>query len=84
MSKFYTDLFGWKFTKQSLPGMDYRLIEISGRRPTDLEGGMYHMESEAERPRFYVDVENIDSHIERLKQAGGSVLVGKQEFLALA
>ena len=43
---------------------------------------MYYRESETERPRFYVNVEKIDSRAERLKQTGGSVLVGKRKFLA--
>lgn len=80
MSKFYGELFGWKFEKQSMPGMDYWMIETTGKGPNDLGGGMYIKQGENERPRFYVTVENIDDHTNRFKQAGGIVMVEKQEI----
>jgi len=80
MSKFYGELFGWKFDKQAMPGMDYWMIETTGRGPTDLGGGMYPKQGENDRPRFYIDVEDIDLHTDRFKQAGGTVIVEKQEI----
>ncbi|MDA4111659.1 MAG: VOC family protein [Thaumarchaeota archaeon] len=79
MSKFYGDLFGWKFDKQNMGGMDYWMIETSGRGETDLAGGMYPKQGETDRPRFYIDVDNIDSHTDMFKQAGGAVVMEKQE-----
>jgi uncharacterized protein len=78
MSQFYGDLFDWKIDKQDMPGMDYWMIETTGQGMTDLRGGMYPKQGN-ESPRFYVGVEDIDQHTERFKQAGGSVLVEKQE-----
>lgn len=80
MSKFYGDLFEWKFTKQPMPGMDYWLIETTGQGPEHLTGGMYVKQAETERPRFYVMVDDIDAHTEKLKAAGGVVIVEKQEI----
>jgi uncharacterized protein len=80
LSKFYSDLFDWKFAKQSMPGMDYWLIETTGQGPEHLGGGMYVKMAEAEKPRFYISVDDIDAHTERLKAAGGTVLVEKQEI----
>ncbi len=79
MSKFYGDLFGWKFDKQSMPGMDYWMIETTGKGQTDLGGGMYVKQNDTEKPRFYVNVENIDEHTNKFKQIGGTVVVEKQE-----
>ncbi len=78
MSKFYSDLFGWKFDKQSMPGMDYWMIATGGQ--SDLAGGMYKKMDESEKPRFYVQVDNIDDHTNRFKSAGGMVIVEKQEI----
>jgi len=79
MSKFYSDLFDWKIDKQDMPGMDYWMIETTGSGITDLRGGMYPKQGESDRPRFYIGVEDIDQHTERFRDAGGAVLVEKQE-----
>jgi len=41
---------------------------------------MYPKQGENDRPRFYIDVEDIDLHTDRFKQAGGTVIVEKQEI----
>jgi uncharacterized protein len=79
MSKFYSDLFDWKFEKQSMPGMDYWMIETTGRGPEHLGGGIYPKQGETDKPRFYIGVEDIDTHTSRFRDAGGTVLVEKQE-----
>jgi uncharacterized protein len=80
MSKFYGDLFDWKFNKQPMPGMDYWMIETTGSGEDDLAGGMYVKQGEgSDRPRFYVAVDNIDEHTEKFKQAGGTVIYEKAE-----
>jgi predicted enzyme related to lactoylglutathione lyase len=56
------------------------MIETTGRTPTDLGGGMYVKQDPNERPRFYVNVENIDDHTRRFKEAGGTIIVEKQEI----
>ena len=80
LSRFYSDLFGWKFAKQSMPGMDYWMIETTGQGPEHVTGGMYAKQGETDKPRFYVGVENIDAHTEKLKLAGGTVVMEKQEI----
>ena len=84
LSKFYSDLFDWKFSKQTMPdptgGMDYWMIQTTGMGPEHLAGGMYRKQEETDKPRFFVYVEDIDSHTEKLKQAGGTVIYGKQEL----
>ena len=79
MRNFYADLFDWKFSKAPMPDMEYWMIETTGSGPGHLGGGMYPKMDANERPRLYVGVEDIDSHTERFKQAGGNVVVEKQE-----
>src|SRR5579872_4843719 len=79
MSIFYSELFDWKFNKQAMPGMDYWMIETTGTGPEHLGGGMYPKQNENDRPRFYINVEDIDMHTERFKNAGGTVTLEKQE-----
>ena len=80
MSRFYGDLFDWKFDKQSMPGMDYWMIQTTGQGQSDLNGGMYPKQGhEADKPRFYIGVEDIDSETGRFRDAGGVVLIEKQE-----
>ncbi|MGI0090445.1 MAG: VOC family protein [Nitrososphaerales archaeon] len=80
MSKFYSDLFGWKINKQPMSGMVYWMIETTGREMSDLGGGMYVKQGETDRPRFFIHVEDIDGHTERFRQAGGNVVAKKQEI----
>ena len=80
LSRFYSDLFEWKFSKQSLGSMDYWMIQTTGTGPEHLAGGMYTKQEETDKPRFFVYVDDIDSHAEKLKQAGGRVIYEKQEL----
>jgi len=80
LSKFYSDLFDWTFSKQSLGSMDYWMIQTTGTGPEHLAGGMYVKQEETDKPRFFVYVDDIDSHSEKLKQAGGKVIYEKQEI----
>lgn len=80
MSKFYGELFDWKFDKQNMPGMDYWMIETTGTGPEHLGGGMYPKQHENDRPRFYVNVDDIDMHTDRFKNAGGTITIEKQEI----
>jgi len=79
LSKFYSDLFGWKFEKMPMGGgMEYWTI-ATGPRNRSVGGGMYKKQMEMESPRNYVAVDDIDLAIASLKNAGGSEAVGKQE-----
>jgi predicted enzyme related to lactoylglutathione lyase len=78
ISKFYGGLFGWKFSKSPMVEMEYWLIETTGKSLTDLGGGMYKKVGENDKPRFYVNVDDIDEHTNRFRQAGGTALVEKQ------
>jgi hypothetical protein len=78
LSKFYSDVFGWKFEKAPMAEMDYWMIS-TGPRGKSVPGGMYRKTQPDELPRNYIGVKKIDQHIEAFKNAGGRELVGKRE-----
>ncbi len=78
LSKFYSDVFGWKFEKARMSDMDYWMIS-TGPREKSVGGGMYKRTGATDVPRNYVGVDKIDKHIEAFKKAGGREVVGKSE-----
>jgi uncharacterized protein len=78
LSRFYSEVFGWKFEKAPMPGMEYWLI-TTGPRGKSIGGGMYPKMGPDDRPRNFVNVEDIDSAIRAFTAAGGSQVVGKME-----
>ena len=78
LSKFYSEVFGWKFQKAPMEEMDYWLIS-TGPRGKSVGGGMYKKTQPDELPRNYIGVKKIDEHIESFKKAGGKELVGKMQ-----
>ena len=78
LARFYSQVFGWKFEKAGMPGMDYWLIS-TGPRGKSIGGGMYRKTGPDDRPRNYILVEKIDEAIRTFRAAGGTVVVGKME-----
>ena len=79
---FYKELFGWQV--QEMPEMKYTMV-MSGpsgdQGPTEsgyINGGMLSRDQAATSgPVLVVDVDNIDSTLERVGGMGGSTVVGK-------
>jgi uncharacterized protein len=78
LSKFYSDVFGWKFEKMSMPSMDYWMI-TTGPRNKSVGGGMYTKSGPQDTIRNYIGVDDIDKAIEAFKAAGGMEAVAKTE-----
>ncbi len=78
LSRFYSDVFGWKFTKAPMPDMEYWMIS-TGPRAKSIGGGMYKKDREEDMPRNFIAVDKIDRAIEAFQSAGGKEVVGKQE-----
>ena len=78
LSKFYSDVFGWKFQKQPMGEMDYWMI-ATGPRRRSVAGGMYKKRMDMETSRNYIAVDKIDSALAAFTNAGGKQVVGKQE-----
>lgn len=78
LSKFYKDVFGWKFEKAPMPGFDYWLIK-TGPQGKSVGGGMYSKMGADDKPRNYINVDSVVEAAETLKKAGGTIVVEKQE-----
>jgi uncharacterized protein len=78
LSKFYKDVFGWRFDKTQMPDMEYWMI-ATGPRGKSVGGGMYKKNSPQDAPRIFIQVEKIDSVIAAFKRAGGKEVMGKQK-----
>ena len=77
---FYKDVFGWEF--QDMPEMDYtiaRTVDVDEQfMPKEsgaINGGMYKRgESDAKGSVIVISVDSVDEHIEKITNAGGSVV----------
>ena len=78
LSKFYKDVFGWKFRKEPMPDFDYWVIS-TGPEGKSVGGGMYEKMGPQDGPRNFIQVDKIDSAIETFKKVGGKEIMGKQE-----
>jgi len=79
LSKFYADVFGWKFDKQQMSDMEYWTI-TTGPRGKAVFGGMYKRTGATDTPRNYIAVDKIDKAIETFMGAGGREVVPKAEI----
>jgi predicted enzyme related to lactoylglutathione lyase len=78
LSKFYANVFGWKFKKMPMGEMDYWTI-VTGPPNKSVGGGMYKKQMEMEMPRNYIAVDKIDKAIETFIAAGGKQMMEKME-----
>jgi hypothetical protein len=76
LAKFYGDLFGWKFQKAPVPGMEYWLCETGSEGP-GINGGLTQRQSPQQPWMNYVDVESIDAAIEKATKLGATVAMPK-------
>jgi predicted enzyme related to lactoylglutathione lyase len=70
---FYSDLFGWQIAEP--PGFEgYPMWQA----PNGISGGGLAPRSEGfDQPRSYVEVDSIDDTLEKVRAAGGAVLMEK-------
>lgn len=72
LTQFYGDLFGWKFQKAPVPGMEYWLCETGSDGP-GINGAVTKRQSPQQPWMNYVDVESIDAAIEKAVKLGATV-----------
>lgn len=90
--KFYSEIFGWEFTKTGSIGIDYWLITTGPKEQVPgINGGMLRRRgprpAEGSSVHGYVvtiDVENIDESIAKVEQAGGKCQLPKQAMEGMA
>ena len=86
LKTFYEKLLGWKFIYSELPMMPYWIIQTV---PTDgngmtlepgINGGMYKKTNKMQVPLNYIQVNDLESHIDKIKQLGGQIIADKIEI----
>lgn len=78
LTKFYGELFGWKFQKAPFPGPEYWLCETGDTGPGINGAVMQRMH--AQQPWMnYVSVSSIDATIEQAARLGAKTALPKTE-----
>jgi len=77
VSDFYTKVFGWQI--RHVPEMDYRLVETGGTG--GINGGIMTPKKGPwpGNMAFYIDVEDLAPYCAKIKEAGGKVLIERQD-----
>lgn len=73
--KFYSNVFGWKFTQKDMGDTSYTLIKLNDKE----FGGIWSIPKDREReisPRWisYILVENLDESLEKARQNGALIV----------
>ena len=76
LTKFYSELFGWKFQKAPLPGPEYWLCETGSDGP-GINGAVMQRQHPQQPWMNYVDVASIDAALERAANLGAQVALPK-------
>jgi uncharacterized protein len=74
--EFYSQIFGWKLP--AIPGMTYRMVDTGVRM--GINGGVGQRDV-LDQPgvMFYVQVEDLQSHLDRAVSLGGRVILPPHE-----
>lgn len=76
LTRFYGDLFGWKFHKAPMPGMEYWLCE-TGAEGNGINGAVMQRQNPQQPWMNYVDVVSIDEALGRATKLGATVALSK-------
>src|ERR1700722_8969028 len=76
LTKFYSELFGWKFQRSPHAPLEYWLCETGSDEPGI--NGAVMQKQHAQQPLInYVDVGNIDAAIEKATNLGATIVLPK-------
>lgn len=77
LSDFYARVFDWQI--RHIPEMDYHLVETGGEG--GINGGIMTPKAGPwpGNMAFYIDVEDLASYCDKIKQAGGKVIVERMD-----
>ena len=76
LTKFYSDLFGWKFQKAPIPGPQYWLCDTGSDGP-GINGAVMQRQHAQQPWMNYVDVASIDAATEKATKLGAKVALPK-------
>jgi uncharacterized protein len=69
LGRFYAELFGWQLAP--MPEIDYVLIDT--RAGAGINGGIATVVDDSRRPMFYVEVDDVQSALDRMQASGGTM-----------
>ena len=77
VADFYSTVFDW--SPRPIPGLDYTLVETGGTG--GINGGIMTPKKGKwpAKLALYIDVEDLDTYTAKIAEAGGKVLVARQE-----
>lgn len=75
LTQFYGELFGWKFQRAPMPGLEYWLCE-TGDGP-GINGAVMKRQHPQQPWMNYVDVASIDAVVERAVRMGAKVALSR-------
>ncbi len=78
VSRFYEQLFGWKFNKWQGSQMDYWLISHKDAAENDTMGGLFKRNAPNEGFLNYFSVRSIDESVNKATSNGAQVVTAKQ------
>ena len=76
LTKFYSELFGWKFEKAPIPGVEYWLCDTGPAGP-GINGAVMQRQNAQQPWMNYVDVASIDASLEAATKLGAKVALPK-------
>ena len=76
-AKFYSDAFGWQFTKWEGP-VDYWLVSTGPEDEEGIDGGLGRRSSSGESVMNTLSVSDADKAMKRVVTAGGEIVSGKR------
>jgi len=85
--KFYQDTFGWQIFK--VPEMDYSMVTtvetdqqtMIPKTPGAINGGLMKRDpATGVHPVIVIDVQDLDTHLKRIENAGGKVVMPKMDI----
>ena len=80
ISKFYEQLFGWKFAKYEGAGMDYWLISHKDAAPNETIGGLFKRMGPDQSFINYFSVKSVSDSVAKATALGAKLKTEKQEI----
>ena len=77
LTRFYAELFGWRFQKAPIPGPEYWLCETGSDGP-GINGAVMQRQHPQQPWTNYVDVPSVDTAIATATRLGAKVALPKQ------
>ena len=74
LRKFYSSAFGWQM--MTPPDMDYGMVDASD---SGIGGGVGGAQDGGGHVTFYVEVDNVQAALDKIKGLGGNTIMGPEQ-----